>query len=556
MSYVPQPVEPQKKPSYGKGMSETTRWIILGAGFCVFAFVFAIVCGGSFLWLTGDSEEDDPEEVVVEPNPDDGRFSGEGPIGFSSVDEAAAKLASGSTEERSAAAMYFATVQPDPAIQKSVVSGLNAALLEKDSAPAALDALQIWGDASSTDNLAAALQAKRVRALPAIKLLGKFPDPNHAAVVTPFLEARQLEAEAAKETLANMGPDAAPDVRKVLRSRNGEAVEMARELLNKADQSGDDEVYAIRISQVQSEDPYRAGAAARWFAAQKVVPNRLQEVSQALDIALQNEDSEVRELALKALLVWADRSVAPRVMGLLLTEPSQASVCLRILGKLKYAPAARECVRRLAQPGQGEAATESLLSIGPSAREEVAPMFNHPQPQARQRARRVLKAYKTTNDQLFAIVLEDLKRPQQISVPAAIDWLMSNEIKKGQKQQASQLLMDLANHKDKEVAGVAILALIRWQHQPVTGPLTKYLATSEDRDWAMALVRKTGANGETILVELLEAEDNSVVVAACQLLGDIGGNGSEKALKAVAEGSTAAATAADEAIAKIRARTS
>jgi len=531
-------------------MKQQTRWILLGVAGCIGAVCFAFCCGGCYLHFTSeDVPEDEAAPEIVLP---EGSFDDEAAIGFSNVEDAVDKLVTGTTEQRAVASRYLASVEFDPQHKDRVVAGLSEALKEKESAPAALQALPIWGDEKCNPAVIEALRENTIQVTPALKFLAKFPDAKHASVVASYLESRELEATAAKNALSAMGPEAAPAIRRQLHSRNPDTVANARELLKSIDETGDDVLFEIKTKQLLGDDLYRALAAAKWFAKEPVVAARQAEVSRALDFGLQHEDAEVRQESLNALLVWAEPSVAPRVRSILQSDPSEASTCLRILGKLKYLPAAAECARRLDEVKQGEAATEALLEIGPKALPSVEPYFNHPQTQARSRARKIVEAYGVKNDRLLDVVLTDLKRADEISVPAAIDWLVSNKLDAGQQKKAAEALMQLADSKDKDVAGTSMLALIRWQHLPVVEPLEKYLADQTTKQWMQLLIYKTGANGEFILLELLKNENVEAIQAACQVLGELGGPKSVEPLESAAKRLPKVAPAANAAIAKIR----
>jgi len=540
-----QPGSQAQSPNRGGGK----MWLVLGAGGVVAALLLAVVCGGAVLMWSNTSADpgtiaaapqdlEDPRNVEQVPTSLDAFRDPVtqvgGAPGFSTSSDALVGLNSADPRLQRSAAQWLATANVEPDQQNAVAASLEVAIRSSDPtlASAALDALLVWGTANNSAAVASALRNRRGNPEKAIRFLGRFPDPNAADAVAPYLAHDGSIADTAAETLQQMGSGAQPAVAQMLASKDADAVARATKILQGFGVQVDESLLSIKLEQLLDDNLFAARAAGQWLATQPVDENRQSEVARVLDEALLTSDTLLQAAVLKALAVWGDMQSGPGLISYMQSNPNQALVCIQILGNVQYAPAAPEIAKRL-DGREGEAAATALIALGPGAAPAVLPYFNDRRSRARDRARRILAALETPGDTLLKQCLADITGGDGKDVSAIITWIGRQELSDEQRTEVGAVLAPLTRHPDRDTAGSCILALVKYGDARVLPPLGEALGTSRTQGWARGLMRNTGAAGEATVVQLLDSENADIVTGACYVLGDIGGADSVAPLEAV-----------------------
>jgi HEAT repeat protein len=226
---------------------------------------------------------------------------------------------------------------------------------------------------------------------------------------------------------------------------------------------------------------------------------------------------------------------------------------MKLLAKFKDARGAEPVAKRLASPFERNNATDILIEMGPIAESAVLKYFNHPDPNIRSSARKILQAYNTRNEVLFAICLADLDGTDANRRVGALQWLAKSQVDDKRKSEVSKSLNKLLDQPDCLRNGDLVATLENWGTTDNVPKLTLILEQSRfgnpaairilgklrDPDGIKAIARsianplnhgeakrvlkEVGPLAEPAVIDVLTAANDIRTRLECiRLLGDIG----------------------------------
>jgi HEAT repeat protein/ribosomal protein S27E len=151
---------------------------------------------------------------------------------------------------------------------------------------------------------------------------------------------------------------------------------------------------------------------------------------------------------------------------------------MKLLAKFKDARGAEPVAKRLASPFERNNVTDILIEMGPIAESAVLKYFNHPDHNIRSSARKILQAYNTRNEVLFAICLADLDGTDANRRVGALQWLAKCQVDDRRKSEVAKSLNKLLDQPDCLRNGDLVATLENWGTTENVPKLTQILDQS------------------------------------------------------------------------------
>jgi HEAT repeat protein len=315
-----------------------------------------------------------------------------------------------------------------------------------------------------------------------------------------------------------------------------------------------DEDVTRNLAELKEANGNRRREAANRFAASSPDQPRRSEIAHALEGLLAEPDQSVRQSAAKALVVWATAEEAPALIKAV--ESPDGSVrgsALEALAALKDPRGAAAIAGRLTNGGDNETAVRLLTAMGAVAEPAVLPFLHHPDGGARERARKLLKAYETKDATLLDQTLVDLKSTDANRRSSAMHWLAElPPVDDRRKETAAALALVIvdANQGVRELAikafgawatkdqmptllrlvgdtnsrtrQTAIEALGRLGDDKAAPAVAARLTDGGDRAQASIALKSMGPGAEGPVFNYLTHPDAAVRIEACRVLEVVG----------------------------------
>jgi ribosomal protein S27E len=256
---------------------------------------------------------------------------------------------------------------------------------------------------------------------------------------------------------------------------------------------------------------------------------------------------------------WATKESVPSLLRLVNRESGAHGYdryrheAMKLLAKFKDARGAEPVAKRLWNPFERNNVTDILIEMGPIAESAVLKYFNHPDHNIRGAARKILQAYNTRNEVLFAICLADLDGTDANRRVGALQWLAKSQVDDKRKSEVSKSLNKLLDQPDCLRNGDLVATLENWGTTENVPKLTQILDQSRfgnpaairilgkmrDPDGIKAIARailnplnhgeakrvlkEVGPLAEPAVIDVLIATNDIRTRLECiRLLGDIG----------------------------------
>jgi predicted Zn finger-like uncharacterized protein len=277
--------------------------------------------------------------------------------------------------------------------------------------------------------------------------------------------------------------------------------------------------------------------AAKWLAAQQEVNEaRRKEVAQAL-LPLLQEDDAACAAAARALKVWGGPEDGPALTAALKAKSDNGIVgeapkaLVAAIGHVKHEPGAAEVARFLPNPAVGPDAERALADLGPGAQKVVLKYLDHPNEGARDRARRLLHAYKTQPAAYLDQAVEDLGAADAERARAAAGWLAGAAsddalaLAKREPQRRAAVSAALNGLIDSPPTGseeAGLGAAKRWGTKENVPALVTVLTTRPYKRQAADALIAVGPACEPEVKKLLGNRDAAVAEQAKRVLAGIG----------------------------------
>jgi len=298
-----------------------------------------------------------------------------------------------------------------------------------------------------------------------------------------------------------------------------------------------------------------------WLSNQPASMRR-DEVCQELITALSNNFIDTQ--AMDLLESRATVETCPALITFLEQHPqsSQADDVVKLLGKLRHLPAVPAMMRHAAN-GYSEArqVKQAVAALGVQAAPEVAPFMNDSNSMVRSTARDLMiKEFRAT-ELVYPQIIIGLSAPELEVRRGALEWLEDQTVNQEYRSAVATAINPLLNDTDLRRDAVDVLekwggpenvaALVNRMESESNSyyagkiaellgkigdptaaeAIVKGLSDFSDRREAAAALRKMGADAEPFVLPYAIHSDRYTAQAACEILGDIGGEQSLDALE-------------------------
>lgn len=459
-----------------------------------------------------------------------------------------------------AAAEWLSSQPLNRAYQGRVNKGLMVALNSSDVSGrrAAVQALKIWGDASSAGEVAASLRSGDALNRDKLELLGRWGRTIAAEDIAKLLDSAG-DAENAYQALKRIGPGAAPPVAEYL-SKTGRSAEYAKQLMEEWGMDPDEALVNLYVQRLNSDDSRNRSSAAKRLAVLDFDPMYQDSVIRAVKTAYTADLGDKGEL-MNVLLKWGNESCLDIVHKAIRDDGWDKSEALQVAVNIRN-PSSVPVIAELLDEfgGDGNEAVDALVGFGDDAIEPTLSYFNHENDYARDRARRVFRELDVPEDRLIDQAVEDMRSGEEGRATAACQWIetidvvtdrrsevasaMANAIedvnvfKKREivdtfcewaTESETDLLLDLVEESDDNVWLPAFERLLAFDDPESIKHLTADLLTNFfKRDEALKAMQLADPPVEDLAIIMLGHNDEKVCYEMCRILSVVGG---EKALR-------------------------
>jgi predicted Zn finger-like uncharacterized protein len=241
------------------------------------------------------------------------------------------------------------------------------------------------------------------------------------------------------------------------------------------------------LAALKENDRWRQDNGLRWLANAPPDDARRAEVIAAVTPLVPQRKGSLNDLDINILASWGGKDELPTLIealhGAVGKGPFPADVvrtqaAIRALGNLKDPKAAPALVEEW-YVGGGQDTAWALRLIGPAARKDVLPAFDHPNDAVRDAARAVIRAYNTPDNVLTAQVLTDLGDKDWGRRGAAASWLAAappNDADRVRVVKALDgMLADaIAQGEPNFNRAIGNGKIIQWPAQQASNALTKW----------------------------------------------------------------------------------
>lgn len=391
---------------------------------------------------------------------------------IANVNDALKDLKGGNEGERRAALGWLAKANLDKGRQVEVSRAVNPLLKDPDNGvrEAAVNALKVWGTKENVDGLIQILNEgnpdrwhhENGFAHATMEAVGKLQDEKAAEPVWRY-RAGPSGGEADK-SLRTMGAAAGEKAALAhLNDPNGNLRGAARSLLVYYG-TKDGPKLTQCVSDLNTDNKDRRGAAAEYLATCPVVEVQRPAVSKALNVTLTDADGGVVNNGINALNRWATTDNVPALAKAVEDDRfPKRHEAMALLGKLKDARGAQAVASRLPNFFDRGKAAEALIAMGPVAKDEVLKYVNHQDQGTRNEAKRVLSSYGNVGNLALTEALGDLKSTDKGRQGAAARSLQTMKVDDDKKAEVAKALEAVVEDlTDRGVQEQAIKALGTW----------------------------------------------------------------------------------------------
>jgi hypothetical protein len=239
-------------------------------------------------------------------------------------------------------------------------------------------------------------------------------------------------------------------------------------------------------------------------------------------LKLFNERSQnIRGGAGGALPSWVVPDNLPTVLELLEKTNTPHKDLLRALGEIPDPRSAE--VLGTWFPKEGRVVSAALQKLGPALCEkEVLKYLHHPDNNTQGEARKILQAFKTSDDALVDQTLLDLKADEPKRRFAAASWVEQRDLQAPRRPDLAKAVEPLVTQRDANVFGPAIKALLKLgtaDNIPAFDTFLKAGIPYDRRDIYHFLGKTKDARAAELLVRELDARDRGVARDALKECG-------------------------------------
>jgi HEAT repeat protein len=337
------------------------------------------------------------------------------------------------------------------------------------------------------------------------------------------------------------------------------------------------------LAELHAPEAERRHNAAEHLAHTDPNPARRAEVASALEGRLLDSNESARDMAAKALVVWATPENVPALINALEHESGTVrGAALEALGKLKDRRAAEPVAGRL--PFDRQQAASALQAMGPTAENAVADRLFHSDSAVQKEAAHILKGYGTKHSVLLAHAVVALQAADGTRRRGAAAWLSHEKPNSEPSPEVAHTLESLLADHEGATRVAALKALSVWATRESVPALIRVLDHDDaatrraalevlaklkdaraaeaiaqrlygDRQQASSALQALGPSAEKDVVKYVGDKDVAVRVEACRILRVIGTKESVAALEGAARDKNRnVATAARNALKDIAAR--
>lgn len=204
------------------------------------------------------------------------------------------------SEKVSQALTWFASQPLDEVKRYEVQPALLQKLHDRDHREAAIQALGVWGDERTVNEVARLAKFDKEMVSPVVEFLAKRPSDEATTALIELLRRGEAQAAAAKEALAER-PGAKDKLITLVNDRDQALRNHVRDVLKEMKVS-DDELFAQVQLDLADMQHGRALPAIEWLGVAELSKENRAKALEALTAALSNQDFQVRGAAIKALI--------------------------------------------------------------------------------------------------------------------------------------------------------------------------------------------------------------------------------------------------------------
>jgi serine/threonine protein kinase/HEAT repeat protein len=303
------------------------------------------------------------------------------------LESALASLAGAPPRERRPILNFLNTAEVDPERRASVIAALRPLLNDVDSGDMAFQVFMKWAEKGEIPDLVEMVRVapRSPRGKEAMKLLSRIGDERAAEVIAESLADFHALRDV-KASLAAMGEIAKPAVLPYYHHKDGNSREAARELL-RGYKATDEEILAVSIQSLGSDDSESRRSALEYLAAAKLAPDKQAEVSEAACPLVKDEDGRVVEAARNVLKAHASKANADFILGLMdSTDRKTLQFASDLLLKFGDARVAKPLAVLLADQYLSYWAGDQLIKLGTHGEPAVMAFLAHDDQMVRRRA--------------------------------------------------------------------------------------------------------------------------------------------------------------------------
>lgn len=295
--------------------------------------------------------------------------------------------------------MALENAAPDDAHREAVVAAVVPLLDAPQNANLAAQVLEKWAAPDDVPALIAGLDSgnRDVRE-PLIRALGRLRAEEAIPALVRHLAVPDDRGEASR-ALREIGPKAAPEIRKLLTNRDRDVRHVAADLLREIQGSDGSTLMTLWLAALRSPDRDERSNALENLGRTPPVAGARRTVLAAAVPMLKDPEPDIRRRALKVIETWGAAGQVPALLDLL-DDPDKdvQKEAVAALGKIRDPRAALGLARQLESPELRRPATDALVAMkvrDEQVEAEVLKALDNSDPSVRQAACQVLRAIGT-----------------------------------------------------------------------------------------------------------------------------------------------------------------
>jgi HEAT repeat protein len=396
-----------------------------------------------------------------------------------------------------------------------------------------IKALGKWGTKEDAPAVAKMLKTFGIDRRQTCEVLADWKDPVVAPEIAALLEQRGADGDAAERALEKIGKGCEAAVRAQLTLDHKDASARAERVLASYGVDVADAVVTARLADIKSGDGTRRREAAKRLADMPLKAERQTEVARALDSQVTDRDHGAREEALKALLVWGDKTSAVTVARFVKAETFSNKNAVAVLAKLKEPSTIDAFVHLFDNAFISDVEfNKAVIAFGPEGEKAALASMHDSRHRAQERARAILADMGTKPDVLLTQTLKDMSSTDNRRAESALKWLSTANIDDSRRAEVADKLGPALKSIPRHLQAAALDVLVRCNSPSGIAALGEMIRDKGDQRRVSDAFHKAGPASEDVLISLLTAGDPIVAGYACSGLQNYG---SEKCIMPLKE---------------------